>query len=124
MKSELSSIEIGILTNEFKGLLGAKIDRIYQLKDKDVVLQLHKAGLGKQKVRVMAPRAVFLTEQSLEFPEKPPALCLQLRKYLEAGKLVAVRQLNSERIIELEFLRAGITYKLVVELFSKGNIIL
>ncbi len=123
MKSELSSIEVGVIVNEFKGLLGAKIAKISQLKDKDVVLQLHKPGVGRIKVRVMAPRAVFCTEQDFEFPEKPPGLCLQLRKHLDGARLAGVRQLKSERIIELEFAGSG-HYRLVVELFSKGNIIL
>lgn len=124
MKSELSSIEVGVIVREFKQLLGAKIDKIYQLKAKDVVLQLHKPNSGKIKVRVMAPTALFATEQDFDFPEKPPNLCLQLRKYLENSRLGDVRQLKSERIIEMAFSRAGEDYFLIFELFSKGNIVL
>ncbi len=123
MKSELSSIEVGLLVNEFAQLLGAKIDQIYQLKDKDVVLQLHLPNQGRKKVRIMAPGAVFLTDQPLEFPEKPPGFCLLLRKYLSGSRLSAVAQLKSERIMEFVFSKAE-SYKLVVELFSKGNIVL
>ncbi|MBI2574321.1 NFACT family protein [Candidatus Woesearchaeota archaeon] len=123
MKSELSSIEVGLLANEFKQLLGAKIDQIYKLKDKDVVLQLHLPNQGRKKVRVMVPKAIFLTDQSLDFPEKPPGFCLLLRKYLSGSRLSAVAQLKSERIMEFVFSKAE-SYKLVVELFSKGNIVL
>lgn len=128
MKSELSSVEVGLLTQEFAQLLGAKIDQIYQLKDKDVVLQLHLPNQGRKKVRIMAPRAVFLTDEPLVFPEKPPNFCLLLRKYLSGSKLAAVRQLKGERIMEFEFKKGGsesaFAYRLVVELFSKGNIVL
>ncbi len=124
MKSELASMEVGVVVNELEGLVGAKIDKIYQLKDKDVVLQLHKPNVGKLKVRITPPRAVFLTEQQLEYPEKPMNLCLQLRKHLEGGKVLSVDQLESERIIVFKIGSASRSFHFFIELFSKGNLIL
>ncbi len=123
MKSELSSLEIGFIVDELRSLIGAKITKIYLLEDKDAVFLFHKPSLGKIKVRVMAPRGVFLTEQDFEFPEKPLNLCQQLRKYLENSRLKDIRQFNSERILELDF-EGNAVYRIIIELFSKGNIIL
>ncbi len=121
MKTELSSLEVGVLADELQGLLGARIDKIYQLDAKDIVLQLHLASVGKVKVRLQAPRAAYITAASLDFPETPPGFCLHLRKHLDNVRLAGVRQLGSERILEMSFMRG---YSLVVELFSKGNIVL
>ncbi len=123
MKSELSSLEIGFIVDELKPLLGAKLAKIYQLEGKDVVLLFHKSALGKIKVRVVPPRGVFLTEQDYEYPETPLNLCQQLRKYIENARLKEVRQFNSERIMEFVF-EGNAVYRMIIELFSKGNIIL
>lgn len=124
MKSELASLEIKSLIKELEGLLGGKIDQIYQLKDKDVLLAVHMPSVGRKKVRVMAPRAIFLTEASPETPEKPPNFCLQLRKHLSGAKVASIRQVNSQRIVEFEFSRPDAKYFFIIELFSKGNMVL
>ena len=124
MKSELSSLEVRVIVKELSLLVGARVDQVYQLKDKDVVIQLHKSGSGKQKVRIWAPKAVFLSLESYEFPQNPHTFCTSLRKYLSLTKLSSVTQFGAERVIILEFASKEASCKIIVELFSKGNIIL
>ncbi|MBI4438469.1 NFACT family protein [Candidatus Woesearchaeota archaeon] len=124
MKSELSSVEVGIIARELNELSGSRLDSVYQLGDKDVVVQLYKAGLGKVKVRLMAPKAAFVTSGSFDFPEVPPRLCSELRKHLDGSRFTGARQLLSERILELSFSSRDSSFRLVAELFSKGNIVL
>jgi predicted ribosome quality control (RQC) complex YloA/Tae2 family protein len=47
-----------------------------------------------------------------------------LRKYLTNARLIAVKQPPFERIIELTFQKGDETLNMIIELFSKGNIIL
>jgi len=65
---------------------------------------------------------LFLTETKSE-SQQPSQFCLYLRKYLVNSKLKSIKQLEFERIVQLDFQAKDQIYSLVLELFSTGNII-
>jgi predicted ribosome quality control (RQC) complex YloA/Tae2 family protein len=62
-------------------------------------------------------------------PENPPAFCMLLRKHLEEGRVVSIKQLGLDRVIIMEIDILGkqtqiVTKKLIFELTGKNaNII-
>lgn len=124
MKKELSSIELNYLVNEFQQLLGGKIDKIYQPAKNELLLVFHVPRIGKKMLRIILSSFIWLTEVKPEIPEKMPGFCGVLRKYLSNARLRTIEQINSERIIKLEFETKESKYELILELFSKGNAIL
>ncbi len=128
MKLELSSLDIYYLVREFAVLAGAKIDRIYESADRreEFLFVFHKTGEGKKFLKVVLPSLIFLDEEKDSY-ENPTGLCMMLRKYLEGSRLTAISQKDFERIMVLEFesraeSTAG-TFFVIIELFSKGNLI-
>ncbi len=69
------------------------------------------------------PDYIYLTDYKEKSPEKPSGFCMVLRKNLEQSRLRSIKQLGSERIIELLFEKKE-KHKLFIELFSPGNIVL
>jgi predicted ribosome quality control (RQC) complex YloA/Tae2 family protein len=130
MKTEISSLDLHFLTKEFQSLVGGKIDKIYQKKDdkKDLLFRFHVTSEGKKLLRFRLPGLIYLTETKEDYPETPPGYCMFLRKYLGNARLSSIEQRGFERILHLTFekkTQAGTeTYHLIVELFSKGNMIL
>lgn len=128
MKEEISSLLLHHLIKELQILKEGKLDKVYQMPDHDFYLQFHVTGRGKQLVRVVPGKYLYLTTGKPESPQTPLGYCMYLRKYLSNARLKAVQQKEFERIIEFVFevKEEGIlkTRKLVVELFSKGNVIL
>jgi len=124
MKTEISSLELHFLLKELEPLAGGKIEQIYQVGKEEFVLQLHITGLGKRIVRIILGKIMYVASHKGEMPEKPPGFCLYLRKKLKNARLRSVSQLGFERIVEFVFETKEAQFKLVVELFSKGNIIL
>ena len=47
-----------------------------------------------------------------------------LRKYISGGKVLAIRQHGLERILIFDIGKGNLTYRLIVELFDEGNVIL
>jgi len=88
-----------------------------------LLLQFHITGIGKKILRIFVPDYIYFTDYKEKSPEKPSGLCMILRKNLEQSRLRSIKQLGSERIIELLFEKKE-KHKLFVELFSPGNIIL
>jgi len=119
---QLTSIEIHYLINEFKELINSKVDKIYHPAKKELLIQFYISGKGKKILRIL-PSLIYLTEQKGSY-EKPSGFCMFLRKRLEGSRLRQIKQIGSERIIEFLFEKKDGKYYLLIELFSKGNVVL
>lgn len=91
--------------NELRGLIGARVDRIYQPSREEIVLtlrQLNSADRSAKKLLFSAnggSARVCLTDAEFENPQSPPMFCMLLRKHLGGGRLVDIRQDGLERIL-------------------------
>ena len=109
-------------------LTGAKIMKIYQPEPEDLLLHLH-APSGKYKLFMTANPSfarVSMVKELPENPENPSAFCMLLRKHLQGGRITGIRQIGTERILEIAIESANeigvITEKkLLVEIMGKHN---
>mgnify|MGYP001353706351 CR=1 FL=1 len=123
MKKSISSIELAALLEELQFLIKGKVSQIYHQEKKELLLQLHSPGKGKQLLKIIPGKFLCLTDIKKEAPLRPSGFCMQLRKYLNNAFINDIYQKDSQRVIVLEFEKKE-TYYVVLELFSKGNIIL
>jgi predicted ribosome quality control (RQC) complex YloA/Tae2 family protein len=128
MKNEISSLELYYLIKELKALEGSKIDRIYHQKNnsKELTICCHVTGQGKSFLKILLPGIIFM-DDAKDAADSPTGFGMMLRKYLEGSRIKSIEQKDFERVvtiileskIETELVR----YYLIIELFSKGNII-
>ena len=85
--------------------LGARVSQIYQPNRDELVLVL-RTYEGTRKLllssRANSPRVNFCVKTP-ENPAQPPMFCMLLRKRLGGGRLTAVRQLDCDRVLFLDF---------------------
>jgi len=124
MKYTISAFDLHFLIKEFQELINAKVDKIYQPDKNNFLFVLHIPNKGKKILNINLPRYIFTTDFKGETPEQPSQFCLFLRKYLKNSRIREIKQLGFERIIEFLFEKKEGKYKLYIELFSVGNIIL
>jgi len=128
MKNEISSLELHYLIGELRVLEGSKIDRIYNSKNnpKELIISCHITGKGKTLLKIVVPGIVFM-DDTKDASDTPTGFGMMLRKYLESGRLISIIQKDFERvitiIIENKIDSNIVRYNLIIELFSKGNII-
>ncbi|MBS3118995.1 NFACT family protein [Candidatus Woesearchaeota archaeon] len=122
MKTSISSLELHVLVNEWQFLLGSRVDNIYHTAKKDFLFVFFAPSKGKFFLRIALPSAMFLTAAKDEAGE-PSSFCMFLRKHLSGAVVKEIAQVNSERIVKLKFQKEKET-GLIIELFSKGNLIL
>lgn len=115
-------MEVAALVNELQFLVKSKLTQIYHPSEREFLLQFHVPDKGKQLLRMVSGKWFCLVEEKA-VPIKPSGFCMQLRKYLDNAFVKNMYQKDSERIIIFELDKLE-TYFLIVELFSKGNIIL
>ena len=121
MRTELSALDMHYLVKELQFLTNGKISKVYGEKNK-FLIQIHVPTKGKQMLYIELPKLMYLTEQKPSF-EETKGFAKQLRTKLGNAKIKSVTQKGFERILEIT-LEKEEKLKLIIELFSKGNIIL
>ncbi|MCS7120740.1 MAG: NFACT family protein [Candidatus Bathyarchaeota archaeon] len=121
----MSNIDIAAVALEINRVVqGYWIDNIYQLNPRTILLKL-RGGDGESQLLIEAGRRAHLTSYVYEKPLKPPSFCMALRKYLRNCRITQVEQYQIERILEIKVAdKDGQEYRLIIELFSHGNLIL
>ncbi|MBI4163419.1 MAG: NFACT family protein [Candidatus Aenigmarchaeota archaeon] len=121
-RDEMSSLDMRFVVKELQqALIGGIIRKIYQYESFGVYQFLFEISTvqGPQWLFVDKNK-IFLTKYKKEAPQTPPSFCMFLRKHLSNTKIKNISQKGFDRIIEIETENNF----LVLELFSKGNLIL
>jgi len=124
-KKEFASFDIAIAVHELKeAIANSRVNNIYQLNEKTVILKLHKTDKPPLRLVMEAGRRLHLTAYALKPPKVPPVFCMALRKHLRGAWVENVEQYEFERVVTVHFRTKTGTMQLVLELFGEGNIIL
>ncbi len=120
----MSNVDVYAICSELKkSLKDARFQKAYQPTKDTVLIRFHVPGEGRADVVFQAGLRVHLTHFPPLNPKVPPNFPMLLRKYLKGAIVSDIHQHHFDRIIEIEFQKEH-KFKLIIELFSKGNIIL
>jgi len=99
------TLVLASVAREIREMTGARVMKIYQPRNPDVVIHLRKQGIERRLLISSAPDSarVHFTESRVENPKLPPMFCMLLRKHIEGSRLAAVSQPPHERILYLDF---------------------
>lgn len=121
------SFTLAAVVEELREYVDGKVQEIRQPNDYDVVLALYSGGREAIFLLSCDPtfaRAYFITKRTGTFPN-PPAFLGALRSRLEGARIVDVRQIEGDRVLEMKFESSGGTYRLIAELMGKhSNLVL
>jgi predicted ribosome quality control (RQC) complex YloA/Tae2 family protein len=124
MKDSMSNTDLRLILPELREAAeGTFIKNVYQYHDV-FVLKVYKPGGGSYQILIDSGRRVHLTEYVRKAPRVPPKFCAVLRKYLRDKRLLSIEQHDFDRILVIEVGDEQQKYKLVVELFGTGNLLL
>jgi predicted ribosome quality control (RQC) complex YloA/Tae2 family protein len=123
-KEEFSSFDVAAVIRELRDtVLNSRVGNIYQLNGKTLLFKL-RGGETVYSLVLEAGKRLNLTSYALEKPLVPPAFCMALRKFLRNSQLTNIEQYEFERVVLLDFIGKLGNFRLVLELFGEGNIIL
>ncbi|MBP7120219.1 MAG: ribosome rescue protein RqcH [Methanolinea sp.] len=120
----LSGIDVRSLVTEWNRLLPLWIYKVYVASQGIMIIRLHGKEHARHQMLIEPGRRAYLTEQPFSPPKNPPGFAMLLRKHLQGGRVLGIRQHGIQRIIIMDIGRHDRTYHLVTELFDQGNIIL
>jgi len=125
-KTRMTALDVRATVEEMRSrLVGLRLQNLYDLNAK---MFLMRFGHGEDKRSVLIENGVraHLTTLEREKPKVPSQFTLKLRKHVRSWRLDTVEQLEHDRTIDFCFGVASSEgcYHIIVELFSKGNIVL
>lgn len=124
MKESMSNTDIRAILPEIKEVgQGAFVNNVYQYNG-TFVLKVHKSSIGTRQILIEPGRRLHITHYRRDAPRFPPEFCMVLRKYLRNRVITNIEQYDLDRIVVFEVGNENNNYKLIVELFGKGNLVL
>lgn len=122
MKQRFSSLDVKVIAAELNAaLVTLRISNIYDLSSRIFLFKCAKPG-AKQQLLVDSGFRAHLTSFSRTAASAPSQFVSRLRKYLKSRRITNVSQVGTDRVIEIAF--SDGQYRLFLEFFAAGNIIL
>ena len=122
MKQRFSSLDVRVIASELAAsLITLRIQNIYDLSSRIFLFKFAKPGKREQLLVDSGFRA-HLTSFTRTASTFPSAFVQKLRRYLKSRRVTSVRQVGTDRVIELVFSEGQ--YRLYLEFFAAGNIVL
>jgi len=122
MTKTISAIDLHYITQELQVLIGGRVDKIYVPRKKEIILELFVRSKGKFFLQI-DENSVYLTEQKPSTTQ-PTDFCMFLRKKLNRAIIKSIDQIDFERILSITLETKTSKFKIIAEIFSKGNILL
>jgi predicted ribosome quality control (RQC) complex YloA/Tae2 family protein len=120
----MSGIDVKAVTGDLSGKLPLWIDKVYQFDTRTMSIRLNGENKARYQMIIESGRRAHLVKDLPEPPKNPPQFAMFLRKYLSGGKVLAIHQHGLERILIFDIGKGNLIYRLIIELFDEGNIIL
>ncbi|KAK1596931.1 uncharacterized protein LY79DRAFT_625990 [Colletotrichum navitas] len=122
MKQRFSSIDVKVIAHELQeSLTTLRLANVYDLSSKILLFKFAKPDNKKQLIIDSGFRC-HLTDFTRTTAAAPSAFVARLRKYLKTRRLTSVKQIGTDRILEFQF--SDGQYRLFLEFFASGNVIL
>ncbi len=125
----LDGIFIHSIVNELKKhLLNGRVEKVNQPEKDEIILSI-KNERKTYKLLISASPVypkIHLTKLSKPNPMQPPLFCMVLRKYMNTGKIINIRQLDTDRVVFFDFestdeLGFNSLYTLVIEIMGRHS---
>lgn len=119
---ELTGRDVHALVLDLQPAVDGKVQKVYGTDRFALVLDLYARDLEYRYLYVELPSLVFASNEKVEMPRQPPGLAQRIRGQLQGLKIASIEQHGMDRILMIRLVGRK-EYTLVVELFSKGNVI-
>ncbi|KAJ9129964.1 DUF814 domain-containing protein [Coniochaeta hoffmannii] len=122
MKQRFSSLDVKVIAHELsQALVTLRLSNIYDLNSKILLLKFAKPD-DKKQLLIESGFRCHLTEFARTTAAAPSPFVARLRKFLKTRRCTSVSQIGTDRIIEFQF--SDGQYRLYLEFFASGNVIL
>ncbi|CBX95951.1 hypothetical protein IAQ61_004776 [Plenodomus lingam] len=122
MKQRFSSLDVKVIAHELSAkLTSLRVTNVYDLSSRIFLIKFHKPD-HREQLLIDSGFRCHLTEYARTTAAAPSAFVAKLRKYLKTRRVTSVAQIGTDRILEFQF--SDGLYRLYLEFYAGGNIVL
>ncbi|KAH7075137.1 hypothetical protein FB567DRAFT_597070 [Paraphoma chrysanthemicola] len=122
MKQRFSSLDVKVIAHELsKSLTSLRVTNVYDLSSRIFLIKFHKPD-HREQLLIDSGFRCHLTEYARTTAAAPSAFVAKLRKYLKTRRVTSIAQIGTDRILEFQF--SDGLYRLYLEFYAGGNIVL
>ncbi|KAF3010936.1 hypothetical protein E8E13_010188 [Curvularia kusanoi] len=122
MKQRFSSLDVKVIAHELStALTSLRVTNVYDLSSRIFLIKFHKPD-HREQLLIDSGFRCHLTEYARTTAAAPSAFVAKLRKYLKTRRVTAISQVGTDRILEFQF--SDGLYRLYLEFYAGGNIVL
>ena len=125
MKNRFTTLDIISCIEELKPVLSdLRVNNVYDCNSRTYLIKLQKPD---KKYNLLIESGIRFHTTTFDWPKSsiPNGFSMKLRKHIRGKRLSSIDQLGGDRILILSFGEGEqFTYRLIVELYDKGNMIL
>uniref|UniRef100_A0A8C2Q1N9 Ribosome quality control complex subunit NEMF n=1 Tax=Cyprinus carpio TaxID=7962 RepID=A0A8C2Q1N9_CYPCA len=124
MKGRFNTVDIRAAIAEINAkCVGMRVNNVYDIDTKTYLIKLQKPDC-KSVLLIESGIRIHCTEFDWPKNMMPSGFAMKCRKHLKSRRLVHVKQLGVDRIVDIQFGSDEAAYHLILELYDRGNIIL
>ncbi|XP_048830455.1 ribosome quality control complex subunit NEMF-like [Brienomyrus brachyistius] len=124
MKTRFNTVDIRAVIAEINAtFIGMRVYNVYDIDNKTYLIRLQKP---ESKAVLLLESGIRIHSTEYDWPKNlmPSGFAMKCRKHLKSRRLVSMKQLGIDRIVDMQFGSDEAAYHLIVELYDRGNIVL
>lgn len=120
----MSNYDIMAMIAEIAMFGDCRVQNIYDVENKYISIKIRSNNKQTKFLMLDAGKKIYLSDHKTENNRKmPSSFVMKLRKHLENKRIIYIKQINYDRVIDFAFGYTDIQYHLIVEFYASGNII-
>jgi predicted ribosome quality control (RQC) complex YloA/Tae2 family protein len=124
MKFVMSNLDINIMVDEISSFGDFRVQNIYDVDGNFISFKIRLNDKRTKFLMIDAGKKFYLSDSKIENKRKMPSgFVMKMRKHLENKRIIHIRQINNDRVIEIAMGYSNIQYYLMVEFYASGNLI-
>ena len=119
----MTAFDVLAVVKEITPLVGGYLDKVFHWDRRNLLLRVNMPNLGRREIVLLDLRWLYVSSDRPETPEFPSQFAVHLRKLLSNARIEGVSQQEFDRVVSIDLMKEK-GYKLVIELFGEGNLLL
>ncbi len=102
----MDGVMLGFVARELRDkLIGGRVDKVTQPEKDEIILTIRNQGENRMLLATAnaGSARLHLTNEKKNNPLEPPTFCMLMRKMLSGSRVSDVKQIQGDRIIEIDF---------------------
>ena len=123
MKNKFATIDLFAILHDLQKFIGMRVTNVYDIDSRTYLLKLQRP---EEKTIILFESGARIHQTTHDWPKSqiPSQFSMKFRKHINQKRLISMRQLGVDRIVDMQFGEEDRACHVIVELYDRGNIVL